>query len=157
MLKKEIIKEERKILSPWVTLLERTVKKGNENTTYHSFEQDDYVSIIAINENKEILLVKQYRPAVDKITIELPGGLLELGETPESCARKELIEETGYEAVGQLHSLGNYCPDTGRLANRFYGFYCSTLKKLHEWSPENGDDPFFLSIKELPDHLNDST
>jgi ADP-ribose pyrophosphatase len=153
MNKKNIINENRTKLSPWVTLLERTIKEDDDDAIYHSFEQHDYVSIVAINDNKEILLVEQYRPAVDKVTLELPGGLLELGETPESCIRKELIEETGYEVGQKILSLGNYYPDTGRLANRFHGFFCSDLRKLEGWSPEVGVNPLLLPIKDFAGYL----
>jgi ADP-ribose pyrophosphatase len=44
-------------------------------------------------------LQKQYRPPVDKIVIEVPAGLIDAGETPEECAVRELLEETGYVGV----------------------------------------------------------
>ncbi|KAI5289750.1 hypothetical protein KEM52_000674, partial [Ascosphaera acerosa] len=62
----------------------------------------DGVDIIAIlhrpgtTHGPEILLQKQYRPPTDKIMIEVPAGLIDVGETPEQCALRELREETGY-------------------------------------------------------------
>ena len=44
----------------------------------------------------EIVLQKQYRPPTDKITVEIPAGLMDAGETAEQCAVRELREETGY-------------------------------------------------------------
>lgn len=63
----------------------------------------DGVGIVAILEKEtgpEILLQKQYRPPIDKIVIEVPAGLVDAGEDAETCAVRELKEETGY--VGEV-------------------------------------------------------
>ncbi|PGH01153.1 hypothetical protein AJ80_09048 [Polytolypa hystricis UAMH7299] len=52
----------------------------------------------------ELLLQKQYRPPIDKVTIEIPAGLIDAGETPEECAVRELREETGYVGVAEERS-----------------------------------------------------
>ncbi|KUL84984.1 hypothetical protein ZTR_07827 [Talaromyces verruculosus] len=62
----------------------------------------DGVGIIAILETPhgpEILLQKQFRPPINKVSIEVPAGLIDEGETPEQCAVRELKEETGYVGV----------------------------------------------------------
>lgn len=132
-----IKKEEKITLSPWVTVLERTINLGTEDEVYHSLLQNDYVSIVAVTIDNQLLLVEQYRPALDKFTIELPSGLLEENETSESCARRELLEETGYEVKSELVSLGSYSPDTGRLCNRIHGYFSTnvTVKELSNSEP----------------------
>lgn len=62
----------------------------------------DGVGIIAILDKptgKEIILQKQHRPPIDKVTIEVPAGLVDAGETAEQAAVRELREETGYVGV----------------------------------------------------------
>jgi ADP-ribose pyrophosphatase len=51
---------------------------------------------MAISVGPEMILQKQYRPPVDKVTIEVPAGLIDAGETAEQAAERELKEETGY-------------------------------------------------------------
>ena len=56
-------------------------------------------AIVALDEAERVLLIRQYRYAVDRELWELPAGILEPGELPEVCAARELQEETGYQAA----------------------------------------------------------
>ena len=58
------------------------------------------VAILEKPSGPEILLQKQFRPPVEKVTIEVPAGLIDSGETAEDCAVRELKEETGY--IGEV-------------------------------------------------------
>jgi len=76
-----------------------TVKLTNgRETTREIVEHPGAVAIIPLLDNKKLIVVKQYRTAAHKRLVEIPAGTLELGETPLSCAKRELIEETGYTA-----------------------------------------------------------
>ncbi len=57
------------------------------------------VGILAVNSNKKVILIKQFRRAIERITIEIPAGKLEKNENPLDCAYRELKEETGYTAT----------------------------------------------------------
>ncbi|MDR1996766.1 MAG: NUDIX hydrolase [Candidatus Margulisbacteria bacterium] len=72
------------------------------------------VAIVAINEQKEILLISQYRTAVGANLLEIPAGSIDPGEPPEKAAQRELAEETGFGAgkltlLFQGYSLPGYC------------------------------------------------
>ncbi len=56
------------------------------------------VVIVPFTDDNAVILIRQYRPPVDGYVIELPAGLIDIGETPEASARRELTEETGYAA-----------------------------------------------------------
>src|ERR1700744_6384726 len=63
------------------------------------------VAIIPIDNQGRIVLVEQWRRAIDRITLELPAGMLDPGESPPTCAQRELQEETGLKA-GSLKAFG---------------------------------------------------
>ncbi|MEW6674856.1 MAG: NUDIX hydrolase [Nitrospirota bacterium] len=68
---------------------------------WESFERVNckgIVAIVPVTDNKEVLLIRQFRPAVNGYVIEFPAGLNDRGDTLEKAARRELLEETGYSA-----------------------------------------------------------
>ncbi len=80
-------------------------------------------------EDKEVLLVEQYRKAVESKTLEIPAGTLEEGESPEECAKRELIEETGFQA-SKLDKLMEFYPSPGFSSEIIHIFKASGLKKV---------------------------
>ncbi|MBF0166175.1 MAG: NUDIX hydrolase [Alphaproteobacteria bacterium] len=109
--------------TPWFKLV---AKKpiGSDEAPHYSIATADYVAVLALTERNEVLLVSQFRPAVECETIELPSGHLEPGETPEAGARRELLEETGFNASA-LTFLGVLKPDVGRLGNRLWCYFAT--------------------------------
>jgi len=107
--------------SEWVTLVEKEVDWGptRKPDLFYSLAQRDYVTVFAQTPSGLIPIVRQFRPAVEDYTLELPAGLIEPGETPEQCACRELKEETGLVALATRY-LGAFNPDTGRLSNMMH-------------------------------------
>ncbi len=106
---------------------------------HYSLRTRDYVGIVAVTPAGELLLVRQFRPAVWATTLELPSGHVECGQTPEQAARIELLEETGHEAE-QFELLADFSPDTGRLGNRMWCFFAGDARPTRrlEYRPEAG-------------------
>lgn len=105
--------------TPWFELVKKSVE--NNSAPYYSIRTRDYVSVLAITRDKAFVLVRQFRPAIEMFTLELPSGHVDEGETPEQSARKELLEETGFVAE-EVTLLGTLAPDTGRLDTRLWCF-----------------------------------
>jgi ADP-ribose pyrophosphatase len=114
-------------VSPWMQIIEREVEfaSGDEPHLYHAVAQADYIAIVARTPEGRIPIVRQYRPAVERFTWELPAGMVDEGETPEDCCARELQEETGF-AARKVHALGTYAPCTARLSNRIHSFFVET-------------------------------
>jgi ADP-ribose pyrophosphatase len=91
-------------------------------------------AIVPVMQDK-VLLVEQYRTAIDRATLEVPAGTLEEGESPEACARRELIEETGFTA-SEWQKLTAYYPSPGYSSELIHVYRASGLEKVAEVDAE---------------------
>ena len=82
--------------------------------------------MMAVDEKKRILLVRQYRLPAGKYLWELPAGSVDPGEKPLQAARRELIEETGYRAR-TWRKLASFCPSPGFVAERMTIYLATDL------------------------------
>jgi ADP-ribose pyrophosphatase len=130
----------------WFDVLAKTMKEGE--APYYSLSIADYVGILAITTDQQILAVRQYRPAVERYTIELPAGMVDPQENPLDTARRELLEETGYEASA-IELLGEMLTDTGRLTNRIWGVLATGVRRVEDYHPEDGIDTLTYSPSDL--------
>jgi ADP-ribose pyrophosphatase len=112
--------------TPWFELVAKTLNTA-PSAPFYSVSELDYVSVLALTVQGQLLLVRQYRPAAEQYTLELPSGHVEIGQTPEEAARLELLEETGYQAK-KIEFLGCLHPDTGRLGNRIWCFFAAGVE-----------------------------
>ena len=113
-----IVQRSLTVLSPWVSIMARTVDFGSGKIElYHAIDQADYIAILAVTPDFRIPIVRQYRPALERFTCELPAGMVNPGEAPaETCAR-ELREEDrsprppnscAWQACGGFREAGKY-------------------------------------------------
>jgi len=146
----KIIGRRKTKLSKWFTVIERDIIFPNcdQKETYYSAKPFDYVSILAITREQRIPLVRQYRPVLETESLELPGGLVDLGKTPEETALIELREETGL-ITSYLEPLGILDPDPGRLENKFYCFFTSNAEIDTSVTVENGIELVWADLNEL--------
>jgi 8-oxo-dGTP pyrophosphatase MutT (NUDIX family) len=137
-------------ISPWVAIIEREVEfaPGYAPELYHAVGQQDYIAIIARTPDGKIPIVRQYRPALEQFTWELPAGLVDAGEAVADCCRRELLEETGFPAR-TVHPLGSYAPCTARLSNRVHSFFVETGPRAEKYPLEAGIEVKLVTPKEL--------
>src|SRR5579884_3346132 len=113
--------------TPWFQLVART--PPGWQSPHYSIRTQDYVCVVA-EAPAGLVLVRQFRPATGAAGLELPSGHVDPGETPEQAARRELLEETGYQA-GPLRLLGRLAPDVGRLGNGLWCYHAAHATPTH--------------------------
>ena len=105
----------------------RKVKTNGRKHLFYEIKINDVVMVAAINEKKEILLEKHFRPIFGKTFYELPAGYIDKDEEPISAAARELEEETGYNARKIKKLFKSYIA-TGRTRQAIHFFLAYDLK-----------------------------
>ena len=88
----------------------------------------DWVNIIALTEDRRVVLVRQYRVGANGVCLEIPGGMVDPGETPAAAAARELLEETGYSAA-QWKQIGRVSPNPALQTNSLYTFLATGAER----------------------------
>ena len=111
------------IKRPWLTARRDCVSlpDGRINDEYYLLEYPDWVNVLAITDNGSFVMIEQYRHGIDRVITELCAGVIEDGEDPETAARRELLEETGYSG-GKWSLLSVICQNPSTCNNYTYCF-----------------------------------
>ena len=109
-------------------------------------EQPNWVNVIPLTPNNQVIMVEQWRHGTRSIHLETPGGLMDDGETPEQCARRELLEETGYEP-DKLVTLGTVHPNPSFQINVQHYILAENCRKIAEPKLDHAED---INVKLVP-------
>ncbi len=118
---------------------------SGEVTTREVVEHSDVVVVVALDREDNVLLVRQYRHAVDRQLLELPAGGMEPSESPEDCVRREMREETGF-LPHRLKRLGGYFSAPGFCTEYLHLFLATDL----EPSPLVAEDTGSIELVRVP-------
>lgn len=97
------------------------------------------VGIVPLTSKGQVLLVRQYRHAVRRHLLEIPAGKLDAGEDPESCARRELLEEVGATA-GELAGLATFYNSPGYSSELFHLYTAMVSDELGAPQPDGHEE-----------------
>lgn len=99
----------------------------------------DWVNVIALTPSDEVVLVDQFRHGVEAVTCEIPGGMIDPGETPLQAGQRELLEETGY-AAETWRDLGVVTPNPAFQTNRCHTVLALDARRVAGQSQDPGED-----------------
>ena len=103
------------------------------------------VTVAALDEENNLLFVRQFRYPYKEVVLELPAGKLEKGSTPLENGKRELMEETGAEGYSYI-SLGQLYPSPGYTSEIIHLYAC----KVKSQGSSNPDDGEFLNVEKIP-------
>jgi ADP-ribose pyrophosphatase len=137
-------------VSPWMEVITREVQfsEAGPAETYYAIAQPDYVVALAITPDSRILLVRQYRPAIERFSLELPAGLLDPNEDAAAAAARELLEETGYPTQ-TIEMIGKGATCSSRISNTTHSFFIRTGERKPDFVEEPGASVHLVSLDEL--------
>lgn len=111
---------------------------GKEHDFY-VVESPDWVNVVAITPGNQVVLIEQYRHGTGSVTIEIPGGTVDPGESPIEAAKRELLEETGYASHNWV-CIGKVNPNPAMQNNACYTFLARDAREVQAQSFEGTED-----------------
>lgn len=146
--------EEVKYKAGYRKLINKTfILPSGQKADYDVIDSGKIVCVVPVTNDGFVVLAKSYRPGPEKLMLEFPGGCMEENESPEQAARRELVEETGYD--GKLELLASTYDDAYSTAYRYH-FIAKNCKKVAKPEPEYDEtgEVFLMPISELSEHIH---
>ena len=131
-----------KVVDLW---LDNVLLPDGKEATREVINHPGGVCVLAVDENNNVLTVRQYRKATDDVMLEIPAGKLEYGEDVEKAALRELREETGMIA-GNMVYLGYFHPTPAYCREKIHMYFASQLTKTET----DLDEDEFLEASPIP-------
>ena len=131
--------------------------RTNRAGEFYTIQSNDWVNVIPLTEDREVVMIRQYRHGSRKVTLEIPGGLVDEAD-PKEAAKRELLEETGY-AGRSVSLLGLTNPNPAIFDNACYTYLVEHAEKVRDISLDTHEDieVELVPLTSIPQLLRDGT
>lgn len=119
---------------------------GNYEDDFFFIDSVDWVNVVPITKNNQLVLIRQFRHGIQEQCLEIPGGMLDGNEDPKEAARRELLEETGY-STNEITPLNFVHPNPAIQSNRCHFFLA---KNVELTAPQNLDPAEDIEVVLVP-------
>ncbi len=130
--------------------------EGKPRRDFTIFACPDWCNVVAITDARELVLIWQYRFGTDALSLEIPGGVVERHEDPRAASRRELVEETGYDAVA-VEDLCVVEPNPALQGNRCFTYLARGARLVATTSFDENEEceVVLVPLDALPQLLDD--
>lgn len=151
-MKKWVKKSEKTVYDGYRHILRRTFELPDGKTAEFDVIKKNGSAVLAVTPDNKIICLKQFRPGPEEVLFELPGGEIGKDETPIEAARRELKEETGYDA--DIEDIGSYWRDA-YITGEYHIFVGKNAHKISEQELEKTEfgELMLLSVDEFKEKL----
>jgi 8-oxo-dGTP pyrophosphatase MutT (NUDIX family) len=154
----EIITDTALVSHSWLEVREQRVRlaNGNEIEQFHLVTGPHWTAVLCLTEDRQIVLVRQYRHGFGGASLELPAGVIEPSEAPIDAARRELLEESGFEAA-LMEPLFSTAPEPSRSSTRAHFFFASGARAVASQHLDQCEDlqVVLVPVSELLELIDD--
>ncbi|MEX2463626.1 MAG: NUDIX hydrolase [Balneolaceae bacterium] len=144
----DIVQDKKVYETPVFSLHEIKLIPDQKNTTVDFFVLDapEWINVIALTPENEILLVEQYRAGIDQSSLEIPGGIVDENEDPLDAAKRELAEETGFTSE-YWTKIGKASSNPAILNNYIHLYFAIDCIKTGQQEPDGTED---ILVHQIP-------
>lgn len=137
----QVLSESTLIAQRWLEVREQRVRlaNGHEIERFHLIKGPNWAAVLCLTEANEVVFVRQYRHGIAEPSLELPAGVIEPTEEPIAAAKRELREETGFEAT-HFEALVSVAPEPARSSARAHFFFARGGKRAAAQALDNSEE-----------------
>ena len=137
----QVLSETTLVEQRWLEVREQRVRlaNGHEIERFHLIKGPNWAGVLCLTAERDIVFVRQYRHGFGGASRELPAGVLDAAEEPTAAARRELREETGFEAA-HLEPLLSVAPEPARNSTRAHFFFARDAARVGAQALDSSED-----------------